>query len=101
MTPEVPFWDTVVVNMAPIIIALTGFGAMLGGFYMQYRMMKQQNQKIDQNADIASTARLNITSKIDKVAEATNGIIEKNVAMARDLGVAEGVKQERERNNAP
>lgn len=61
---SIPFWDTVVVNAAPIIIALTGFGAMLGGFYMQYRMMNKQNEKIEQHAAEAATARQQIIAAV-------------------------------------
>lgn len=95
---EPSFWTTVVTNAAPIIIAMTGFGAMVGGFYMQYRMMKQQNRKLDANANEATAARRKIDTKMDQVVEATNGLVDKKVVLARELGRIEGAHQERERN---
>lgn len=86
----VSLWDTVVINAAPIIIALTGFGGMIGGFYMQKRMMDRQNEKMDRNAQKADDDRSTIATKIDKVAESTNGIVQRNEQIARSLGVAEG-----------
>jgi hypothetical protein len=61
---NVNFWDTVVTNLAPIIIALTGFGAMAGGFYIQYRMMKSQNERIDKNAQNAAEDRAKLKTDI-------------------------------------
>ena len=98
-------WDTVVVNMAPIIIALTGFGAMIGGFYMQKRMMDRQNEKIDRNFREAGEARSTLATKMDKVAESTNGIVKRNETLARSLGVSEGtaagLQQGRDEHPAP
>jgi hypothetical protein len=65
------FWDTVVTNLAPIIVALTGFGAMAGGFYIQYRMMKAQNERIDKNAKDAASDRAQL--KTDIVTIVKNG----------------------------
>jgi hypothetical protein len=89
----VPFWDTVVINLAPIIIALTGFGAMIGGFWMQKRMMDRQNEKIDRNAKKAEDDRSVINTKIDQVTANTNGIAQRNEAVAKALGVVEGRAQ--------
>jgi hypothetical protein len=90
----VTFWDTVVINLAPIIIALTGFGGMVGAFLLQYRstkrMFEHQNQKIDTNANEAASQRDNINQKLDKVNETTNGMAVRNEQIARNLGVAEG-----------
>lgn len=96
----VSFWDTVVINAAPIIVAITGFGAMIGGFVIQYCMMKQQNLKIEQNAIEAYEARRAINKKLDTVVVSTNGIVEKNVALARAAGLAEGAQIERSRADA-
>ena len=99
-TEGIPFWDTVVVNMAPIIIALTGFGAMIGGFWMQKRMMDRQNEKIEQNAVKAESQRTELRSKMDEVKEAANGVkneLVKSTALASHAeGKAEGVQQERQ-----
>lgn len=61
---NIPFWDTVVTNAAPIILALTGLVTTVGGFYMQYRMMKHQNEKLDRNAREATDARNDIKDQL-------------------------------------
>lgn len=64
---NIPFWDTVVTNAAPIIIATTGLLTTLGGFWFQYHMMKMQNQKIDQHAKEAADARTAIQQDITEI----------------------------------
>lgn len=97
------FWTSVVNNLAGIIVAITGFGAMIGGFIMQYRMMKHQNHKIDSNAARAVTEREVMSAKIEEVHSATNGLVERNVAIAKSLGMAEGMAAglEQGRNEPP
>ena len=98
----VTFWDTVVTNLAPIIIALTGFGAMAGAFFIQYRNISRQfddqNRKIDQNALRAADDRAVINAKVDDIHSATNGMKDELVKASRAEGVIEGRALEKQSN---
>lgn len=93
------FWQTlaenIVANAAAIIASLTGFGGMVGGFYIQYRTMKRQfddqNRKLDQNASVAQLARKEISDKVDSVHVATNGLTAQLVAASSKVAYAAGV----------
>ena len=61
-------WDTVVINLAPIILAMTGLVTTLGGFWLQKRKMDKQNAIIATNAEVAQVQRTELTHKVEDVA---------------------------------
>jgi len=93
------FIEDLVDHAAEIIVAMTGFGAMIGGFWLQGRSTRkqfdQQNTKIDRNAIIAADERDHIAGKIEDVRIATNGmkdeLIKATAKSSRSEGRAEGV----------